>query len=352
MRTSARTFAVLAVGAGLALTPLTAQAQEGRVRDPSGDSSSPATDITALRVADTQHRITGIVTIPRLEAGRLSGTELLIRPRGKKRVYAVTVLRDRRGRVVETSLSWRPLNDPIEPTRLPCERIRTAIQAERTVVSVAKTCLTHSRPNLPIKAKVRTTDGTIGLQGAYYDDQTRFTRLLQRGPSRTNARPEGQVTPGNGLVVRTLPTTFSSRKGVLAHGRLSPLTCKVTGSVVRRHNDQNGDVSNLWYRLPGTRPRWVSALHIRTTTSVPPYCGTGKTYHGRVTAKMLISREAPTTRANAHGGLTRGSTIRINCKLHGQGVRGNDLWYNLPHGLWVSARYVANTGPAPGYCTG
>jgi hypothetical protein len=145
---------------------------------------------------------------------------------------------------------------------------------------------------------------------------------------------------------------FSRRKGVLADGSRHRLTCEVTGSVVRRHNDENGDVSNLWYRLPGSRPRWVSALYIRNTTSPPTYCGTGKTYRGRVTARLLISREAPTTRANAHGGLTRGSALRINCKLHGQDVRGNDLWYNLPHGLWVAARYVANSGPVPDLCAG
>ena len=65
-----------------------------------------------------------------------------------------------------------------------------------------------------------------------------------------------------------------------------------------------------------------------------------------------MAREAPTTRANAHGGLDRGSRVTIHCKLHGQQVRGNDLWYNLDHGLWVSARFVSNVGPAPGYCVG
>jgi hypothetical protein len=28
---------------------------------------------------------------------------------------------------------------------------------------------------------VRTIDGTIGLSGAYYDDQTRFTHFLRQG---------------------------------------------------------------------------------------------------------------------------------------------------------------------------
>ncbi len=348
-----RPFMVLAVGTGLALTPQGAQAQRTHVHDPVGDSSSGATDITRLRVAHAAHRIRATATIPRLKPGRLSGTELLIRPRGKKRVYAVTVLRDRRGRAVETSLSWRPLNDPVEPTGLPCQRVRTSLQGEHVVVSVAKTCLTKSRSNQPIRAKVRTIDGTTGLQDTYYDDQTRFTRILRRGATaRSDEGPQGQVTASNGVVVRGLPTMFSAKRGVLSAGKVFPLTCVVTRSVVRPQHLRNGDVSNSWYRLPGSRSRWVSALYVRNVNGAPPYCGTGRAYRGRVLAKLLVRREAPTTRANSHGGLVRASTMKINCTLHGEEIEGNDLWYNLPQGLWVSARYVANTGPAPGYCTG
>ncbi len=350
MRTTPRMLAILALGAGLALTPQTAQAQQARVHDRTGDSSSPATDITLLHARHAGHRVSATVTIPRLRPGRLSGTELLIRPRGRKMVYAVTVLRDRRGRVAESSLSWRPLNDPIEPMRLPCKGIGTKLDAGHTEVSVPKACLTKSRPRQPIQAKVRVIDGTTGLQGAYFDDQTRFTPFLGRGATRYGAGPAGQVT-ASGLIVRRLPTMFSMRQNTLSRGKVVPLTCKVTGSVVRRGGDQDGEVSNLWYRLSGDRRAWVSALYVRNVNGIPPYCGTGKTYRGRVTAGMLVPREAPTTRANAHGGLFRGTSVTINCKLHAQRIAGNDLWYNLPHGLWVSARYVANIGPAPAYCT-
>ncbi|QNN53655.1 hypothetical protein [Nocardioides mesophilus] len=344
-------LAILALGAGIALTPQTAQARQARVHDRSGDSSSAATDITQVRVRHARHRISATVTIPRLKPGRLSGTELLIRPQGRKNVYAVTVLRDRRGRVVKTSLSWRPLNDPIEPTSLPCKGIGATLGAGHTEVSVAKACLTKSRPRQPIQAKVRVVDGTIGLQGAYFDDQTRFTPLLARGAARYGAAPAGQVTVNSGLVVRRLPTTFSARQGVLPRGTVFPVTCKLTGSVVRRGGDQNGDVNNLWYRLSSDRRQWVSALYVRNVNGIPPYCGTGENYRGRVTARMLAPREAPTTRANAHGGLARGTRVTIKCKLRAQRVAGNNLWYNLPQGLWVSARYVANIGPAPAYCT-
>ncbi|MGN6577941.1 MAG: hypothetical protein ACTHKG_19890 [Nocardioides sp.] len=335
------------LGAGLALAPQAAQAQRARVPDPSGDSSSPATDITLMKVRHTRHRIRAAVTLPHLVPGRLSGTELLIKPRGKKRVYAVTVLRDRQGDVAETSLSWRPLNDPVEPEPMPCRGIRTSLAGQRAVVLVAKSCLTKTGPNRPIRAKVRLMDGTVGLGSTYYNDQTHFTDLLRRA----GTAPTGRVTAEHGLVVRGLPTMFSARHGKLAQGELYPLTCKVTGSVVFRDNDENADVSNEWYRLAGRPHAWVSALYMRNVNGAPPYCGNGQTYLGRVTAELVIPREAPTTRANSHGGLFRGTKVTINCKLRGRPVDGNDLWYNLPQGLWVPARYVSNIGAVPGFCT-
>ncbi|MBZ5738770.1 hypothetical protein [Nocardioides mangrovi] len=180
MKATARALIALSLGTGLALAPVSAEAQQRGVSDRRGDSTSHAVDITELVVRRTAHRITANVTIPRMRAGRLSGTELLIKPSNRHKVYAVTILRDRRGRVVDKSLTWRPLNDPIEPHVLPCSRIATSLRAHRTVVSVAADCLTKTRPRVRMRAKVRTVDGTTGLQGAYYDDQTRFTPLLRR----------------------------------------------------------------------------------------------------------------------------------------------------------------------------
>lgn len=158
---------------------------------------------------------------------------------------------------------------------------------------------------------------------------------------------EGKNTSRSELIIRALPTTFSAREGSLLPGEVFPIVCKVTGTVVRRGDE----VNNLWYRLPGSTRAWVSALYVRNVDEVPAYCGDGKRYDGRVTTATLVRREAPTTRANAHGALTRGASVRIICKLRGQAVDGNSLWYNLPQGLWVAARYVANVGSAPPYCT-
>ena len=96
---------------------------------------------------------------------------------------------------------------------------------------------------------------------------------------------------------------------------------------------------------------WVSAMAVRLIGGAPPYCGTSPDLPGRVTTATLILVRVPTTRANSHGGLTRGTLVHITCRLRGQEVRGNSLWYNLPHGLWVSARYVSNVGAVPAYCT-
>ena len=111
-------------------------------------------------------------------------------------------------------------------------------------------------------------------------------------------------------------------------------------------------MNNVWYRLPGPpararvgvgdvrAPDRRRAAVLRNRPDLP----------GRVTTATLIPREAPTTRANPHGGLTRGTLVHINCSSAGR-ERSNSLWYNLPHGLWVSARYVSNVGAVPAYCT-
>lgn len=177
-RKTSRSLAVLAVGVGLALTATPAHAQRAAVADRVGDASSPATDLTALTVRRGPHRIVATVTIPGLVPRRLSGTEVLIHSRGRAKVYAVTVLRDRRGRVVEKALSWQPLNDPVEPARLRCAGIRARLGDDRATVSVPERCLTRTRASRPVRAKVRVVDGTVGLGASYFDDQTPFTRFL------------------------------------------------------------------------------------------------------------------------------------------------------------------------------
>lgn len=73
------------------------------------------------------------------------------------------------------------------------------------------------------------------------------------------------------------------------------------------------------------------------------------TYTGKTTVGVNI-RYAPTQLSTKTGSLARGTTIEIDCKEFGPRIDGNNLWYNLTKGGWVSARYVANVGAAPRYC--
>jgi hypothetical protein len=50
------------------------------------------------------------------------------------------------------------------------------------------------------------------------------------------------------------------------------------------------------------------------------------------------------------GTLHSGATVSIQCKVFGPSVDGNTRWYKLSTGKWVTARYVANIGPAPRFC--
>jgi hypothetical protein len=78
--------------------------------------------------------------------------------------------------------------------------------------------------------------------------------------------------------------------------------------------------------------------------------GTVAAVQGRVIASALNVRSAPTTFARDVGTLRYRSTIGIQCKVYGQSVGGNGWWYKLSTGRWVTARYVANIGPAPVLC--
>ncbi|MFE4060872.1 SH3 domain-containing protein [Streptomyces sp. NPDC059096] len=73
---------------------------------------------------------------------------------------------------------------------------------------------------------------------------------------------------------------------------------------------------------------------------------------GRVVSRLTLSiRERPTTNSGYLGGLRPGTVVALSCKVVGQNVDGNDLWYLLGGGRpgYVAARYVENLSPVP-YC--
>ena len=152
---------------------------------------------------------------------------------------------------------------------------------------------------------------------------------------------EGRVTATTNLSVRFGPTTASRAVGSVRPGQVIPLVCKVRGTSV--------EGNDLWYALPPTLNEWVSARYVANVGSTPQWCGTDAHFRGRTTA-ALTQRTGPTRAASSAGTLPRGAAVVIVCKLRGQDVNGNALWYSLANGRWVSARYVTNVGQAPGWC--
>ena len=62
----------------------------------------------------------------------------------------------------------------------------------------------------------------------------------------------------------------------------------------------------------------------------------------------VVLRAAPTTASSSLGTLAHDAKVGLDCKVHGQNVDGNDLWYKLrDQTAWVTARYVVNTGTVP-----
>ncbi|MEW1717979.1 SH3 domain-containing protein [Streptomyces sp. NPDC093109] len=71
---------------------------------------------------------------------------------------------------------------------------------------------------------------------------------------------------------------------------------------------------------------------------------------GRVVSRIALHiRERATSDSRSLGTLQPGATVPLLCKVHGQNVDGNDLWYRLGDGWsgYVAARYVQNLGPVP-----
>lgn len=75
-------------------------------------------------------------------------------------------------------------------------------------------------------------------------------------------------------------------------------------------------------------------------------------YRGVVTADRLALRSAPTRGSQVIRYAHRGQIVSIFCKVPGDNVNGNPLWYLLTDGTWAwgAARYIDNIGPAPRWC--
>jgi hypothetical protein len=108
--------------------------------------------------------------------------------------------------------------------------------------------------------------------------------------------------------------------------------------------------------VAGTALAATAAPTAARAASVVGFPGDNDLYQGQVIARTGLNiRARPTTNSAVVGGPIRyGTVIRIRCKVVGQNIDGNRLWYRLadaryPVG-WVAARYVDNIGRAPAYC--
>ncbi|AZM44490.1 SH3 domain-containing protein [Streptomyces sp. WAC 06738] len=75
-------------------------------------------------------------------------------------------------------------------------------------------------------------------------------------------------------------------------------------------------------------------------------------YRGKVLGNSVVYKRAkPTTRSDILGWADSGTIVRIQCKVIGQNVLGNNRWYRVPvrgggYG-YMSARYVLNLDQIP-----
>ncbi|GAA3858316.1 SH3 domain-containing protein [Streptomyces lacrimifluminis] len=76
-------------------------------------------------------------------------------------------------------------------------------------------------------------------------------------------------------------------------------------------------------------------------------------YKGIVTANGgLRLRSAPNRGSAIIRVVPKGAIVTIFCKVGGENVDGNSLWYLLTDGTWAwgAARYIDNIGAAPRFC--
>ncbi|MFJ4923716.1 SH3 domain-containing protein [Streptomyces sp. NPDC088725] len=69
---------------------------------------------------------------------------------------------------------------------------------------------------------------------------------------------------------------------------------------------------------------------------------------GEVVSRLPLNiRERPNTHSPVLGSLRPHTIVTLACKVRGEDVEGNDLWYRLDGGWtgYVSARYVDNFSP-------
>ncbi|MGW7021371.1 hypothetical protein OG754_13515 [Streptomyces decoyicus] len=84
--------------------------------------------------------------------------------------------------------------------------------------------------------------------------------------------------------------------------------------------------------------------------------GEGETFaahEARVVAEEgLVLRAGPSTQYRAIGSEEYGTVVGIVCRVKGESIEGNPVWYKLGDAsyVWSSARDIVNDGEEPRWC--
>lgn len=151
----------------------------------------------------------------------------------------------------------------------------------------------------------------------------------------------GEVDASGGLSIRYAPTTSSKQVSALRDNARVALACKVRGTSVG-NND-------IWYKL-NSRTKWISARFVRNVGRAPGWCADSNAVGENNQAIGLNLRAGPSTKDRVVGSLSANGRVKLICKVNGESIRGNKLWYQTTDRKWVTARYVDNVGRAPSYC--
>lgn len=187
---------------------------------------------------------------------------------------------------------------------------------------------------------IRRSTATLGLTAALaLTSAITSTTIAQASPGTVVVAPSGANA-------RRAPSPFAGVEQRLAASSRVKVTCWAPGGDKAEAREQR------WYKYDsqGNASRWVPARELSKVPNTIGRCAVTPTATGRTTSKVAL-RTGPTTQDAAATIAPKGRQLTITCKLGSQSVRGNDRWYLTSTGHWVSARYVANIGAAPQWCT-
>ncbi|MFI1093595.1 hypothetical protein [Streptomyces sp. NPDC020917] len=134
--------------------------------------------------------------------------------------------------------------------------------------------------------------------------------------------------------------------GALAPGQDHGTTASTAASAPVTGGTSGPSATKPGAAKPATKPGAAkpgAAKPGSTTAAIASYV------NGKVVSSVALRiRSRAATDSTAPGSYAPGAVVKLACKVHGQNVGGNDLWYNLyDRPGWLAARYVRNLGAVP-----